>query len=106
MIAVKLEQVSKSFRRRNLLSNYTTLKAHLFRLGKESIRDDNKKEILTNINLIVSKGATVGIIGRNGSGKTTLLKLICGILSPDSGSIQVNGRISSLLELGIGFLTI
>ena len=103
MIAVKLEQVSKSFRRRNLLSNYTTLKAHLFRLGKESIRDDSKKEILTNINLIVSKGATVGIIGRNGSGKTTLLKLICGILSPDSGSIQVNGRISSLLELGIGF---
>jgi ABC-type polysaccharide/polyol phosphate transport system ATPase subunit len=103
VIAIKLEQVSKSFRRRNLLSNYTTLKSYLFRLGKESIKDNTKKEILTNINLVVPKGATLGIIGKNGSGKTTLLKLICGILSPDNGNIHVNGRISSLLELGIGF---
>jgi ABC-2 type transport system ATP-binding protein/lipopolysaccharide transport system ATP-binding protein len=103
VIAVKLEQVSKSFRCRNLLSNYTTLKSFLFRLTKESIPGNDIKKVITNINLTVSQGTTLGIIGRNGSGKTTLLKLICGILLPDSGSIQVNGRVSSLLELGIGF---
>jgi lipopolysaccharide transport system ATP-binding protein len=58
---------------------------------------------LRNINLEVSRGETVGIVGRNGSGKSTLLQLICGTLSPSSGEIAVNGRIAALLELGAGF---
>ena len=58
---------------------------------------------LDDINLDISAGDTVGIIGRNGSGKSTLLQLICGILKPSAGSIQTHGRVSALLELGAGF---
>ena len=58
---------------------------------------------LRNINIDISRGETVGIVGRNGSGKSTLLQLICGTLTPSGGDIHVNGRIVALLELGAGF---
>lgn len=58
---------------------------------------------LTDIDLTIHKGETVGIIGTNGSGKSTILKIITGVLSPTSGEISVDGRISALLELGAGF---
>lgn len=58
---------------------------------------------LNHINFEVEKGETVGIIGTNGSGKSTMLKLITGVLTPTEGKIEVDGRISALLELGAGF---
>lgn len=58
---------------------------------------------LKNINFTVKKGEAIGIIGENGSGKSTLLKIISNILRPSSGSVKVNGKITSFLELGVGF---
>ena len=53
--------------------------------------------------LDVAKGETVGIIGSNGSGKSTLLQIVCGTLQPTSGSVEIDGRVAALLELGAGF---
>ncbi len=58
---------------------------------------------LKGVNLNIYQGETVGIIGTNGSGKSTILKIITGVLNPSSGQVNVNGRISALLELGAGF---
>ena len=66
----------------------------------------NKQEriqILKDINLDIKKGETVALIGTNGSGKSTLLKLMTKIIYPTKGTIKINGKLTSLLELGAGF---
>lgn len=77
-----------------------SLKAALMR-GRRSVYRDFWA--LDGISVDIEAGTTFGLIGRNGSGKSTLLKCISRILYPDSGSIRVNGRIASLLEVGSGF---
>ncbi len=97
-IAISVRNLSKQYRL------YHTPKHRLM----EALHPFRKKYhhdfyALHNVNFVVKKGETVGIIGRNGSGKSTLLKIITGVLTPTSGSVLVNGRISALLELGAGF---
>ncbi len=62
-----------------------------------------KREVLKGINLNIKKGEVVALIGTNGSGKSTLLKLMTKILYPNKGTIEINGKLTSLLELGAGF---
>jgi len=97
-IAIKVKNVTKT---------YSLYNRHADRV-KETFHPFRKKyhhpfNALTNVSFDVKRGETVGIIGRNGSGKSTLLQVVCGILQPTSGSVDVNGRISALLELGAGF---
>lgn len=115
---IKIENLSKQYRLGTVGSQ--TLRGDLQRLwwkirGKGDpfarIGQENKLEnvdgeyvwALKNINLEISEGEVVGIIGKNGAGKSTLLKIISRITSPTTGSIKIRGRIASLLEVGTGF---
>jgi homopolymeric O-antigen transport system ATP-binding protein len=62
-----------------------------------------EKWVFRNLNLTISRGERIGIIGENGTGKSTLLKMICKHIQPTSGSIRVEGKIHSLLNMGAGF---
>lgn len=77
-----------------------TLKERLVFWNKTKVGVHN---VLKNINLDIKKGETVALIGTNGSGKSTLLKLMTKILYPNKGTVETNGKLTSLLELGAGF---
>jgi ABC-2 type transport system ATP-binding protein len=95
---VEVIDLSKKFRIYHDKSNYLKERAIFWNRNKA---DDFWA--LRGINLSIARGTTVGLIGRNGSGKSTLLKIISRILYPTSGQVKVNGRVSTLLELGAGF---
>lgn len=95
---ISVKNVSKSYKLYH--SPIDRLKEALHPFGKKYHHDFFA---LKDINFSVKRGETLGIIGRNGSGKSTLLKIITGVLTPSSGSVEVKGKISALLELGAGF---
>ena len=72
-------------------------------LGRTSTQYYREVLAVKNVSFEVKKGETLGIVGRNGSGKSTLLQLIVGTLSPTSGTVEIDGRVAALLELGAGF---
>ena len=97
-LAIRVEDVSKVYRLYNRPSE--RLFDALGLAGKGRFKEHRA---LDHVTFDVKKGETVGIIGTNGSGKSTILKIITGVLSPTSGEVEIDGRISALLELGAGF---
>jgi lipopolysaccharide transport system ATP-binding protein len=97
-IAISVRNLTKTYR---LFGHPGDRIKQFFSLGLKQYH--REFTALKDVSFDIKKGETVGIIGRNGSGKSTLLQLICGILKPTSGTVQVNGRVSALLELGAGF---
>jgi lipopolysaccharide transport system ATP-binding protein len=105
-IAIRVNNLSKRYEiyeaPRDRLKQFIlpVLQRKLGRPSKQYFRDF---WALKDVSFEVKKGETIGIIGRNGCGKSTLLQMICGTLTPTNGTIQTNGRIAALLELGSGF---
>ena len=96
--AIKVNHVSKIYKL------YDTPSARLKdALGLSRKQNYREHAALKDITLEIKKGETVGIIGTNGSGKSTLLKIITGVIRQTKGEVEVDGRISALLELGAGF---
>jgi len=92
---------------RNLTKTYKLYDRSIDRL-KESLHPLRRRYhhdfyALKDVSFEIRKGETFGIIGKNGSGKSTLLKIIAGVLTPSGGNLEVRGKVSALLELGIGF---
>src|SRR5918994_901038 len=104
MNAIEVRGVRKTYRRYSRRRQFATLKSAL--LSGSFLRDlaaDELFDALKGVSFDVGAGKTFGIIGRNGSGKSTMLKLIAGIGRPTTGTVQVRGRVSALIELGAGF---
>jgi len=97
-VIIKIENLSKLFYKQKQRTFKELLPAVL--TGKKT---RESFWALKNINLEVKKGESVGITGPNGSGKSTLLKLIAKVCTPTKGTIQINGSVAPLIELGAGF---
>jgi ABC-2 type transport system ATP-binding protein len=96
--AIKVDRVSKTFRLPK--EKQASIKSSLINFKK---RGYEKQQVLDEISFEIKKGEFFGIVGRNGSGKSTLLKLLAGIYVPDKGSIDINGKLTPFIELGVGF---
>ena len=96
--AIDVQNVSKIYK---LYDRSRDRLAEALHLTKKKLSKDHYA--LDQISFQVKKGETVGIIGTNGSGKSTILKIITGVLNPTGGKVDIDGRISALLELGAGF---
>lgn len=114
-LAIKVENVSKEYRLgaiggATLKGEIQSALARIFhredpnlKIGEKAHGKNERFLALNDLSFDIKKGETVGIIGRNGAGKSTILKLICRVTAPTKGNIYLNGRITSMLEVGTGF---
>ena len=114
-LAIKVENVSKEYRLGAI--GGATLKGEIqskvaklmkkedpnLKIGEKAHEKNERFLALNDLSFDVEKGETIGIIGHNGAGKSTILKLICRVTAPSKGKIYMNGRITSMLEVGTGF---
>jgi ABC-type polysaccharide/polyol phosphate transport system ATPase subunit len=97
---IRVEDVSVTYR--TSLERSPTLKSTLLRLGRRE-RIIREIEAIKNVSFEVPHGKVMGVVGANGAGKSTLMRTVAGILPPTRGRVEVHGRVSTLLSLGVGF---
>jgi ABC-type polysaccharide/polyol phosphate transport system ATPase subunit len=100
--AIQIKDVSVTYR--TSLQKNPTLKSTIVRLGRRE-RVIREVKALKGVSFDVPNGRVMGVIGSNGAGKSTLMRTVAGILAPTTGRIEVTGRVSTLLALGVGFNT-
>jgi len=98
-VAIQVQNISKTFRIEHEQKN--SIYDHIFSMFKKS--NSETLQVLKNISFSINKGDVIGIIGLNGCGKSTLLKILSKIYSQDSGTVFINGKMTSFLELSVGF---
>src|SRR5437870_13660227 len=96
-LAIRAEHLSKTYRLRR--ERGRTLKETFLRQYAPS----EEVQALRDISFTVERGGAFGVVGANGSGKSTLLKLLAGTAKPSAGRLEVDGRVTALLEIGAGF---
>ena len=98
--AIRVEDLSVTYR--TSIDRKPTVKNTVLRMGRRE-RFVHEIEAVKDVSFDVPRGSVLGIVGANGAGKSTLVRSIAGILPPTSGRVEVNGRVSTLLALGVGF---
>ena len=98
--AINVEDVSVTYR--TSFERAPTLRSTMLRLGRRE-RVVREIEAVRNVSFDVPHGTVLGVVGANGAGKSTLMRTIAGILPPSAGRVEVHGRVSTLLALGVGF---
>jgi ABC-type polysaccharide/polyol phosphate transport system ATPase subunit len=99
-LSIRVEDVSVTYR--TSFERAPTLKSTMLRLGRRE-RVVREIEALKEVSFQIGHGTVLGIVGANGAGKSTLMRTVAGILPPTEGRVEVRGRVSTLLALGVGF---